>query len=112
MSKRWWVSFSAEDTGNRGLVLTEFGKDEKSVLESLSERGLNPGGQAMMICLPRYGSNLEVDVQWNKLPKETLITPEEALNYGYKAHTQDESDNARRLVASGKAKFVCQDCNE
>ncbi len=114
MSKRWWVSFSSDVTGKPiGVVLTTTGATQKEVLKHLKLKGIRPAEQheVLMIEMPKFGASLEADIEWNRLPKDQLITGEKMEGRGYRK-TQTSELEANGFLDRENVSHICSDCTK
>lgn len=99
----WYISF-ATDRGFRGATVVE-ALDAKKALKMANRRGLNPGGEAAILEVPKED---ERDASF--LPMiNRLVGRDEMLTLGHKRI----GDLPVEVQASFEetAAFVCQDCN-
>lgn len=89
MSKRWWVSYAdSKTTKSLGVALTTHGDNPREAIEWLKEAGIEPACDEIDMAVidgPAYMENLAFDVEWNKLPKDQLISKEEMQKMGYRS---------------------------
>lgn len=112
MSKRWWVSYSSDVTSNSiGVALTATGDSKQQALDHLKAIGVRPEEEheVMIIDLPPFGAHLPLDVEWNKLPKDTLITRKQMIEMGYDSIRKSEMA-ARGIADKPEVSFICSDC--
>lgn len=99
----FYISF-ATDAGFRGATVVR-ARDSEHALQEATHRGLNPGGEAAIIEIPKDAEQ-EPDM---RAMINRLVGKEEMLAAGAKRHAdcpQDIQDAFER-----DAEIVCDDCN-
>mgnify|MGYP001434113113 CR=1 FL=1 len=98
----WFISFATDD-GFLGATVVA-AEDDAGALEEATRRGLNPGGEAVIIQVPpEADGGADMTRLLNRLADK-----EEMLAHGGKRIGDMSDDERARLDAS----FVCDKCND
>lgn len=108
--RRWWISYSNEETKtSEGVALTDHGDTKLEAIKWLKDQGVQPVCKELQIAAiegPAYMDNLEFDVEWNKLPKDTLISRERLVEMGYR------KVKASQIAHHPAVDIICGDCSK
>jgi len=100
----WYISF-ATDRGFRGATVVE-ANDAKKALKAANRRGLNPGGEAAILEVPKEAEKAaDFQAMINRLVGRDEMIARGGMRQGdlpveVQAHFEEV------------AAFICQDCNE
>ena len=105
VTQLFYISF-ATDAGFRGATVVEASNEANAVIVA-SRLGLNPGGEAAVLSIPKDADRAELAEILSY--KNRLVAKEELLANGAR-RLRDLPDNTQDAIESA-AVVVCEDCN-
>lgn len=99
----WYISFAGNE-GFRGATIVEGATAEDAFME-VNRRGLNPGGEAAILIVPKEAEN-EPDAL---VMRNRLVRREEMLFIGAKPYVDCPPEIQQRF--DDEMTTVCADCN-
>lgn len=106
---RYWLSFAQGK--NLGVIMTK-ARSVGEAVEKTKVMGINPGGQVVVVSMPAPGVSSQADSDWEKFPKDTLITLEQLHAEGYRTIREQGPEAEETARNDERVQIVCQECNE
>ncbi len=103
--KTYWISF-ANKTSLGCCIIDAI--DQKSAIDKTKSLGINPGGEALLFEMPTDGS---ADIEINQWGKNTLISPQQLKEDGYKKLSEAPKEIKNHINHSPAVTRICEKCN-